>query len=322
MPTIPKCVKESDLSSFLLAELRRIHQGKVADTYQLDGGLRLIVRTDRVSIFDFVLPCLVEEKGVVLTQMTTFWLRDVLSDYPNHLVAAGEEIDQYLPASLRGYEYLHARAVVVKTLNVLPVECIVRGYLTGSGWAAYGKDNGVVCGVQLPPGLHDGSQLPNPIFTPTTKAEAGHDEHIDAAGVVREYGGWIRTASLDLYHRVNECALRKGFILADTKLEFGDCQTLGDEVCTPDSSRWWSVVDWANANEQSKAPLPHDKQFLRNWGMNVRTPFADINGGVGIHKLDPENPQHVAFVHSLVVPPELLQQTADIYSSICLQLTS
>lgn len=322
---LPKNVAESSLSEFLIrAGLKRVFQGKVRDTYGLanHSDLLLVVATDRVSIFDFVLPALVKDKGKVLTAMTIFWLRRVLKGYNHHLVAFGQGIGEYLPAILQNNPELQSRALVVKKLSIVPVEAIVRGYLTGSGWTAY-QESKRVCGIQLPPDLHDGSKLPVPIFTPSTKAETGHDEHLDAQEVLARYGRGIMTLAQSIFSEISTYAEARGIILADTKLEFGQAGTLGDELATPDSSRYWLRSEWEEAVKQRKSPPSHDKEVVRAWGKTVETPFLDGDGEkiVGIGSLDPEDPEHIAFVHSLEVPEVLLETTTDRYREIFRLLT-
>jgi phosphoribosylaminoimidazole-succinocarboxamide synthase len=196
---LPPNVAESALSQQLLkAGLERIHQGKVRDTYALPHypELRLVVTTDRISIFNFVLPVLIPDKGKILNAMTVFWLKEVFPDIKHHLVAAGSHIIKYLPSNLRKDLTLPERAVVVKTLNMIPVECIVRGYLTGSGWREY-QEHGTLWNKKLPEGLHDGSLLPVPVFTPTNKAQQGHDLPLTKSLVSRTYGTWLEKTSLE-----------------------------------------------------------------------------------------------------------------------------
>lgn len=310
MPVIPEHVAESKLSQLLTNQLTRIHQGKVRDTYELPDNLLLVVATDRISIFDFVLPATVADKGRILTALTVFWLTKVLSGTLNHLVHFGNKIDRCLPTSLRNTPKLQSRALVVKKLSMLPVECIVRGYLTGSGWNSYQND-GQVCGIQLPKGLHDGSELPEPIFTPTTKAVEGHDKHLNASKVIKQYGDGLSQQSIAVYSTLANYAKQRNVILADTKFEFGEELTLADEVGTPDSSRFWNINEWKTAASQRKSPPPHDKQLVRDWGKKQ-----------GIHKLDPDNPTHLKQVAQLNVPADLLFQTTQTYHEIFADLTS
>jgi len=252
--------------------------------------------------------------------MTVFWLRGPLSEFNHHLVATGKEIDRYLPTSLQNNPELQTRALVVKKLRIVPVECIARGYLTGSGWSSYQND-GTVCGIKLPAGLCNDSQLPEPIFTPTTKAESGHDLSLDARRVTDEHGPHLKVLTLAIYSTANKYARSRGIIIADFKLEFGDNGILGDEVVTPDSSRFWHEDEWKIALKEGRIPTSQDKEFVRTWGKRVKTPFKK-NGAkiVGINNLDPENPDHLKFVHSLTVPKEVLTETAVRYREIFQQL--
>ncbi len=233
------------------------HAGKVRELYDLEVDGRaclLMVATDNISAFDVVLPTLIPDKGAVLTQLSQWWFGQL--DVANHLV------DAPVPDAVRG------RAVVVERLDMVPVECVARGYLTGSGWAEYQR-SGTVCGIALPEGLRDGDRLPEPIFTPAIKAEVGeHDENVDLATIARLHGAdlaeRLRARTLELYTRASELAAERGIILADTKFEFGmrDGElVLADEVLTPDSSRFWDAERWAPGES-----LPSfDKQFVRDW---------------------------------------------------------
>lgn len=308
-------IPEKVLTQPLLG-LNLINSGKVRDTYKIPSHSNklLVHTTDRISIFDFVLPALVPQKGEVLTALTVFWLRNVLAHFDHHLVAYGSEIDKFLPDSLKNNPDLQKCAIIVKRLEMLPVECVVRGFLTGSGWKSY-QENQTICDHQLPNGLHDGSRLPYPIFTPTTKAETGHDEAISANIIAEKYGLRPERTSLQLYQAACEFASSKGIIIADTKFEFGHdvwdgILRLGDEVLTPDSSRFWSVKDWEKAVSQGKSPAGLDKQLVREWGKTV-----------GIEKRNPENPDDLAFVHSLQVPDEFIKDTHHRYRYIFYLLT-
>lgn len=240
-------------------------QGKVRDLYDL-GDKLLLVASDRISAFDYILEDEIPYKGQVLTQLSCFWF-DLLSDVvDNHLISA-DVAD--LPEQFKPYaDKLAGRFMLVKKANMFPVECIVRGYLTGSGLKDYQK-TGAVCGIQLPQGLVNSSKLPETIFTPSTKAEIGdHDENISferAVEIVGEKAATdIRDLSLKVYETAAEHARKQGIIIADTKFEFGvlDGRTiLGDEVLTPDSSRFWSADDYEVGREQAS----FDKQFVRNW---------------------------------------------------------
>lgn len=315
--TVPAVVAENALSRWLQRHLQLVHRGKVRDTYQLPGhpDKLLVVATDRISIFDFVLGTTVPSKGEVLVALTVFWLTELFKQVEHHLIACGKEIDEYLPSALAGDHELHRRALVVEKLKMVPVECIARGYLTGSGWKAYQRDQ-AVCGISLPEGLHDGSKLPQPIFTPTTKAEEGHDEHITAESVNRQYGLWLGLATIDLYQKARDYAFQRGVIIADTKFEFGS-KKLGDEVVTPDSSRFWDVREYTEAQRQGKSPSGYDKEPVRQAGKR-----AIINGeSVDISGLDPTNPEHVRLVASWEIPTEVIQETTRRYLTIAQRLT-
>ena len=242
-----------------------IGRGKVRDLYAVDGGL-LLVATDRISAFDHVLGTGIPGKGKILTQISLFWF-GLLSDLvPNHLITAN--IDDY-PAALKPYaNQLAGRSMLVKRAEMFPVECVARGYLSGSGWTEY-RSNGTVCGVALPAGLEEGSRLPEPVFTPATKSQDGkHDENISFAAVERLVGAddaaEMRRLTLALYSRAAEHAKRCGLILADTKFEFGTTAEgimLADEALTPDSSRFWEGSEWKPGGAQPS----FDKQYVRDY---------------------------------------------------------
>ncbi len=316
MSKIPVFLQADPLSlEIKAAGLELIHQGKVRDTYKLPGSeLLLLVASNRVSIFDFVLPALVPEKGRVLTHLTTLWLSNVLFNFKNHLISYGAHLDRHLLPILHNNVELQARSIVVLDLKMIPVECIVRDYLTGSGLDSY-KETGHICGHALPAGLHDGSRLPNPIFTPTTKADEGHDEHMDAFSVEQLYGYGPEELSLAIFEKASRYAAERGIIIADTKMELGYYNSdilIGDEIFTPDSSRFWLKESWEEAVAQKKSPAGYDKQPVREWGKTVSTPF----GVIGINKLNPANKEHVEFVHSLTVPPAVIEETTRRYLQI------
>jgi phosphoribosylaminoimidazole-succinocarboxamide synthase len=240
-------------------------RGKVRDVYDL-GDRLLIVATDRVSAFDCVMPEGIPDKGRILTQVANFWFGATRDIVPNHLLAT--DPGQF-PAELRPHaDLLRDRAVLVQRTSPLPVECVVRGYLAGSGLKEYQR-TGAVCGVALPPGLGNAARLPEPIFTPSTKAEQGHDENIDFAAMAGLVGAdlaaRIRDTSLALYRRGQELAAARGILLADTKFEFGlrpdGSMLLIDEALTPDSSRYWLADSWRPGSN----PPSLDKQFLRDY---------------------------------------------------------
>jgi phosphoribosylaminoimidazole-succinocarboxamide synthase len=240
-----------------LDELRLHSSGKVRDIYELDGDL-LLVASDRISIYDVIMPDLIPDKGRVLTGMSVFWFAQSREIVPNHLISTE------VPEEVAG------RALRVKRLEMYPIECVVRGYLSGSGWREY-RETGAVCGVGLPPGLKESDRLPRPIFTPATKAEFGqHDENIGFEQAVDLLGDRalmeeLRRISIELYELGSARAAEAGIILADTKFEFGSHPgaevVLGDEVMTPDSSRYWP----ADSYEPGRSQDSFDKQFVRDW---------------------------------------------------------
>ena len=234
-----------------------VHSGKVRDLYRLGDGNLLMVASDRISAYDFALEPGIPDKGAILTQMSLWWFERLTDLVPNHVVSTD------VPAAVAG------RAVICEPLKMFPVECVARGYLTGSGLADY-RATGAVCGVDLPPGLEDGSRLPEPIFTPATKAAIGeHDENVSFDAVVgtvgREVAETLRSLTLQVYARAEEIARERGIILADTKLEFGAREdgtiVLADEVLTSDSSRFWPADTWEPGHPQPS----FDKQFVRDW---------------------------------------------------------
>ena len=246
-------------------DLRPDAQGKVRDLYDL-GDKLLVVATDRISAFDYILEDEIPYKGQVLTQLSRFWF-DLLSDVVETHFISADVAD--LPEQFKRYEeYLDGRFMLVKKAQMYPIECIVRGYLTGSGLKSYQKD-GTVCGIALPAGLENGSKLPEPLFTPSTKAEIGdHDENIDfercAQLIGREAAETIRDLTLKVYTKAADHAAKQGIIIADTKFEFGiinGTTVLADEVLTPDSSRFWPADTYKVGQEQAS----FDKQFVRNW---------------------------------------------------------
>jgi phosphoribosylaminoimidazole-succinocarboxamide synthase len=252
------------LLSTAIPEIGEPKRGKVRDVYDL-GDTLLFVATDRISAFDCIMPNGIPGKGVVLTQVTLNWFK-ILTGLKNHLITA--DVAQY-PAVLRKYAAdLDGRSMLVRKLNMLPAECIVRGYLTGSGWESYQR-SGKVCGIPLRAGYRNASQLDQPIFTPTTKEASGHDQAISCEQLAERIGSKLadalRSASISLYSQAAEYALKRGIIIADTKFEFGTDANgelvLGDEVLTPDSSRFWPVDSY----QVGKNPPSLDKQFVRDW---------------------------------------------------------
>jgi phosphoribosylaminoimidazole-succinocarboxamide synthase len=238
-------------------------RGKVRDIYDL-GDRLVVVASDRISAFDWVLPTGIPDKGRVLTAMTQFWL-DFLK-VPNHLLSTN--VSTMEPAFAAQQKALAGRTMLVKKAAVVPVECVVRGYLAGSGWKEY-RSQGTVCGIKLPAGLAESQQLPEPIFTPATKEESGHDQNIAFAEMVPITGEAtaeeLRRRSIDIYRRAADYARKHGIIIADTKFEWGRLPSgeliLIDEVLTPDSSRFWP----ADTYRPGKNPPSYDKQFVRDW---------------------------------------------------------
>jgi phosphoribosylaminoimidazole-succinocarboxamide synthase len=287
---------ESDIRSLPL-----VGRGKVRDIYAVGDDKLLLVASDRLSAYDVILPTPIPEKGRVLTQLSNFWFAKLASIVPNHLthvdpetVVAREERDQ-----------VRARAVVVKRLTPLPIEAVVRGYLEGSGWKEY-QESRTVCGIALPAGLRRASKLPQPIFTPATKAEAGeHDENIDFARTERSIGperaAIVRDTAIQLYRTAAEYALGRGIIIADTKFEFGvdanGTVTLIDEALTPDSSRFWPLDTW----REGESPESFDKQYVRNW-----------LDSIGFERKPPA-PE---------MPPEVARRTSEKYQEALRRLTA
>jgi phosphoribosylaminoimidazole-succinocarboxamide synthase len=282
-----------------LEGLQLLSRGKVRDIYLLHSGL-LIVTTDRISCFDVVLGTAIPWKGKVLTRLTEFWLGYLGGLAPNHLITT--DVDRMGPEVRPHRDLLRGRSMLVKRAKVLPVECVVRGYLAGAGWKSYRKD-GTACGIKLPPGLKESDKLSEPLFTPTTKATTGHDEPMSmpevAAAVGAELAGRMRELSLTVYGRAAAYAAERGIIISDTKFEWGLCDgtlTLVDEVLTPDSSRFWP----ADGYEPGRAQASYDKQYVRDWldeaGWNREPPAPRL-------------------------PEEVVRKTAEKYLEACRRLT-
>ncbi len=253
------------ISKSEIADLKLLHRGKVRDVYEVDEERLLLVATDRLSAFDCVLPTPIENKGAILTALSTFWFGKLAKLTPNHLITS--ELDR-MPELIRSHEELRGRSSLVKRTEVFPVECVVRGYLEGSGWKDY-KATGTVCGHRLPPGLRQCDRLNAPIFTPATKAATGHDENIDQLEFAKIIGhdtaAKLKYLSLAIYNFARDYAITRGIIIADTKFEFGVDRKgnilLIDEVLTPDSSRFWA----AETYEPGHAQTSFDKQFVREY---------------------------------------------------------
>ncbi|HXH21572.1 MAG TPA: phosphoribosylaminoimidazolesuccinocarboxamide synthase [Dehalococcoidia bacterium] len=278
-----------------------LHRGKVRDTYDLGDGRLLMVATDRISAFDVVLPNGIPDKGAVLTQLSAFWFERTRDVVPNHFIrvadgTAADGLPFELPPDLRG------RSMIVKKAQRLDVECVVRGYLAGSAWADY-KETGRVFGIRMPPGLKESEALPEPLFTPTTKAEVGHDESISFSDLIQEIGPEnataVRLRSLALYKYAAMYARERGIIIADTKFEFGllDGEPIViDEMLTPDSSRFWPASEY----EPGRPQHSFDKQFVRDWLTNS-----------GWNR-EPPPP---------ALPPDIVEKTAERYREAYRRLT-
>lgn len=254
--------KANTLERVLL--MTQIGNGKVRNIYDVGNNKLVLVTSDRISAFDVVLPNTVPYKGIILNEISAFWFNFTKDIIPNHMISI-DNAD--MPKEFQTKEF-EGRCILVKKLTMLPVECIVRGYITGSGWESY-KKSGSVCGILLPEGLKESEKLPTPIYTPTTKAVEGHDEHISFEQTVefigKELATQLKEKSLEIYSRCAEYARTKGIIIADTKFEFGVDENgtlvLADEVLTPDSSRFWDATEY----EVGKSQKSYDKQYLRDW---------------------------------------------------------
>jgi phosphoribosylaminoimidazole-succinocarboxamide synthase len=258
--TIPKSISQTQIE-----DLQLVHRGKVRDVYRVDDARYLLVATDRISAFDCISPTPIPRKGEILTQLSAFWFKRFSQLIEHHLITS--DFDK-MPAVIKRHEELKGRSTLVKKTEVFPVECVVRGYLAGSGWKDY-KKTGEVCGHILPENLRESDKLPSPIFTPATKAATGHDENISEAEFAKilgkEIAETLKEKSLKIYSQACEYAITRGIIIADTKFEFG-LDTDGnilliDEILTPDSSRFWDEKSY----EPGKSQASFDKQFLRDY---------------------------------------------------------
>ncbi len=279
--------------------LKLVRRGKVRDLYDLGEHL-LIVATDRLSAFDVVMPQPIPLKGKVLTQISNYWFSLMTDIIPNHLVATSaddfpDECEPYL-------DVLAGRSVIVRKTQPLPIECVARGYVSGSGWNEY-RETGKICGIALAPGLKESDRLSRPIFTPATKAEEGHDENIPfetaAAMAGKELAEQARATTLKIYERATEIALDKGIIIADTKMEFGTAQgrlILIDELLTPDSSRFWPKTRYASGRPQES----YDKQFVRDYLLSIK------------FNKKPPGP---------TLPADIIEKTTDLYREALVLLT-
>ncbi|MDP3973041.1 MAG: phosphoribosylaminoimidazolesuccinocarboxamide synthase [Candidatus Nanopelagicales bacterium] len=280
----------------LPAGYRQLYSGKVRDLFETPSGDLLFVASDRISAHDFVLPTLIPDKGRILTALSLWWFEQIADLVPNHVLSTN------VPPSVAG------RSMICRRLDMVPIECVARGYLAGSGLAEY-RETSSVCGVQLPPGLVESSRLPEPIFTPATKAEIGeHDENIDFAHAAAIVGGdaaaELRDLTLRIFQRATSITAERGLILADTKFEFGRDSSgqlvLADEVLTPDSSRYWPVDHW----QPGRAAPSFDKQFVRDWLVSPASGWDRRSG-------NPPPP----------LPPEVAEQTRARYVEAYERLT-
>jgi phosphoribosylaminoimidazole-succinocarboxamide synthase len=283
-----------------LPDLKLHSSGKVRDIYQLDDERLLFIATDRISAFDYILATGIPHKGRVLTQISLFWF-DFLSDVvPNHLVSA--EVDRYPPTVQKYADQLRGRSMLVQRAEMFPVECVVRGYISGSAWKEY-KATGKVCGIELPAGLKESDAFPEAIFTPATKAATGHDENISFEHMCKIVGertaSELRDLTLKIYRKAAAYARQRGIIIADTKFEFGRTVrgiTLADEVLTPDSSRFWP----ADKYEPGRSQESYDKQYVRDYLEQIRW------------NKQPPAP---------ALPPEIARRTSEKYLEAYAQLT-
>jgi phosphoribosylaminoimidazole-succinocarboxamide synthase len=262
-------VKESVILQTNFPKLKLLKRGKVRDIYEIDEFL-LIVATDRISAFDVVLPDGIPFKGKVLTQISNFWFDKMKDITSNHLVAI--DVRDFPKVCYEYVDVLDKRSILVKKTKPLPVECVVRGYISGSGWNEYQKTKSV-CGIKLPEGLLESSKLPKPIFTPSTKADVGHDENITfetvESMIEKDSARKVKEKSLEIYKRAQQISEEKGIIIADTKFEFGrlsDDLILIDEVLTPDSSRFWPMDEYKPGGAQKS----FDKQFVRDYLLSIK----------------------------------------------------
>jgi len=324
---IPPQVAENALSREIQETgLGRVHQGKVRDTYELGDNKLLLVATDRVSIFNFVLPFEIPQKGERLTAQTIY-VCNAIKTVRHHIIAYGHLIDSHLPKNLQKNRNLRACALVVQKLDMIPIEFIIRGHLTGSALKKYQKHQ-PLCGITLPERLCDGKQFPEPffpLFTPTTKAEEGRDEELDAKDIETKYSEIVKTAR-ELFRFFYQLAFERGIIIADTKFEFGFFDgeiVLGDEVFTPDSSRFWDREEWTEAQRFEKSPRSLDKDIVRKWGSSIMSPFYELETWClqMFNELDPKNPEHLAFVSEIRGDEEVIRTTMKIYEGILERFT-
>lgn len=326
MAYIPPVVATSELSTLCGQSLTPYGQGKVRDTFELENGILLPVTTDRLSAFDFVMTRTVPNKGLILNIVNLF-MRRVIGDAVKHdTVAFGTDVDGCLPKVLRGNPDLQMRAIGVSRKEMVQFEIIPRNFLTGSAWREYLKKNGPVhgcniLGYNLPPGLHDGSRLPEPILTASTKAREGHDVNVPWQTVAARFP-WISELAREINRRLFEHAESRGYYLADHKLEFSTDRTLCDETATPDASRYWRIPDWLVANAIGKAPKGWDKEPVREY-LNTLTVTVDgVAYKLGQEEFKPEVLANAKAVEAQVVLPDaVITGTAQRYTQVCEDLT-
>lgn len=318
MPFIPSSVAETDLSREIQKHLPLHHRGKVRDTYLVDGRYRLVVTTDRISGFDVVLGQLVPDKGKVLHAINVHWRRQ-FRDVPNDLVAAGSRIDAFLPAGLKGNRELQSRAVVADNLEMFLGELIVRGILTGTALKMYKAGERSLWGYPpLPEGMKEWDDLPYSMFTPTNKADSGHDEPVTRESV----GAELEEFAIKLFEQGREMARERGLVMVDTKFEVGHDRfgelTLADEVFTPDASRYLHLAEFEEDRRLGRKPRSFDKQVVREWLMKAELPSGDV---IDVSKLDPNDPQDRDLAASLVMPEEVMEATRERYFELLRMLT-
>ncbi|MFA5644567.1 MAG: phosphoribosylaminoimidazolesuccinocarboxamide synthase [Patescibacteria group bacterium] len=329
MAQIPKNLRVNDLTQYLEAQKVELsHQGKVRNTNSLSPEQLLLVATDRISIFDFVLNAEIPKKGEILTALTHFWLTKLLYNFDHHLIGSKSHPTANLAYDLRNEklpELPIERCLVVENMTgqVWPFEMIYRHHIGGSVFKTY-QETGSAGGNWLPAGLAKWSKLDQPIFTPSTKEDVGHDINVDVDYFLTEMnkkglGSQAFTTIAVLskaYSLAYAYAKQKGILILDTKLEVAGNKIV-DEIFTPDSSRFVLETDWEEAMSKGLEPDFYDKEVVRIWGKSIETPFRVT----GINKLNPENPEHVAFVHSLKLPDEIIQETTRRYQEIFKKLT-
>lgn len=268
-----KIISETNLS------LKLKSRGKVRDIYELDKDKLVMVATDRISAFDVVLPNPIPYKGIVLTGLSVFWFENTKEIIGNHVITADFES---FPKELQRYDELKGRTIIIKKAQPVPVECVVRGYLSGSAWSAYQKGE-TICGIELPPGLKESEKLPEPIFTPTTKAQTGHDQPITEKQLIdfigKEMAEKLKEISLKIYKEASMKTENKGIIIADTKFEFGISEgklILIDELLTPDSSRFWPMDDYQIGRSQKSFDKQYVRDFLTEIGWDREPPAPNL----------------------------------------------